>query len=171
MEQNNFYSLVPVWSSISEDLLAYAHTVAPEYWTTYYNFEAIPAPLEILGQDTFLVALAKKRKFHAGILRMKPNTCYNWHVDTDRKVGLNMLLNEDGDSHCVFVNGEPGVVFGVEELKYEPDSYYVFNTQVAHMVLNTAQPRYLFSLEFLEEDRGLTFDELCEDIKGMNHGY
>lgn len=171
MEQNNFYSLVPVWSSISEDLLAYAHNVPAEYWTTYYNFDAIPAPLEILGLDTFIVALSKKRKFHAGILRMKPNTCYNWHIDTDRKVGLNMLLDEGGDSHCVFVNDKPGVVFKVEELKYEPDSYYVFNTQVAHMVLNTTQPRYLFSLEFLEEDRGLTFDELCEDIKGMNHGY
>jgi hypothetical protein len=29
----------------------------------------------------------------------------------------------------------------------------------------------LFSLEFLDEDRGLTFDELLVDIKGMNHGY
>jgi hypothetical protein len=64
-----------------------------------------------------------------------------------------------------------GLRCNVEELKYEPDSYYIFNTQVPHMVLNIEQPRYLFSLEFLEEDRGLTFDELLADIKGMNHGY
>jgi len=56
-------------------------------------------------------------------------------------------------------------------LKYEPETYYVFNTQVPHMVLNTTKPRYLFSVEFLEKDRGLTFNELCEDIKGIDHGY
>jgi hypothetical protein len=71
----------------------------------------------------------------------------------------------------MFLSGKPGFVFDVEELKYEPDSYYVFNTQIPHMVLNTTQPRYLFSLEFLEEDRGLTFDELCKDIEGINYGY
>ena len=78
-----------------------------------------------------------------------------------------MLLSDDGDSRCLFLNDEPGVVFKTKELFYLPDTYYVFNTQVPHMVLNTAKPRYLFSVEFLEKDRGLTFDELCEDVKGM----
>jgi hypothetical protein len=82
-----------------------------------------------------------------------------------------MLLSDDGDSRCLFLDGEPGVVFNTQELKYKPDTYYAFNTQVPHMVLNTTRPRYLFSVEFLEKDRGLTFDELCEDIKGINHGY
>jgi hypothetical protein len=140
-------------------------------WTQYYNFRAVPVPSEILLEDPFMGNLAEKRAFHAGILRMEPNTCYNWHVDTDRKVGLNMLLSDDGDSRCLFLDGEPGVVFKTQELSYQPDTYYVFNTQVPHMVLNTTRPRYLFSLEFLGQDRGLTFDELCEDIKGMNHGY
>jgi hypothetical protein len=101
---------------------------------------------------------------------MPPNTTYNWHVDSDRKVGLNMLL-QDGQSHCLFATEDFGVRCVVEELQYQPNSYYVFNTQVPHMVLNLEQPRYLFSLEFLDKDRGLTFDELCENIKGMNHGY
>ena len=163
------YIPLPVKSSISEDLHDYAINALD--WTQYYNFKAVPVPREILRRDSFLVKLAGKRVFHAGILRMEPNTCYNWHVDTDRKVGLNMLLSDDGDSRCLFMDGEPGVVFKTQELLYQPDTYYVFNTQVPHMVLNTARPRYLFSVEFLEADRRLTFDELCEDIKGMNHGY
>jgi len=162
------YMPVPVWSSISKDL--FVHAVNTVHWYPYYNFVASPIPHEILGLDSFLVDLARKRKFHAGILRMEPNTCYNWHTDTDRKVGINMLLSDDGHSQCLFLDGEPGVVFKTQELKYEPDTYYVFNTQVPHMVLNTTEPRYMFSLEFLEEDRGLTFDELCRDIKGMDHG-
>ena len=168
--ENKLYSMVPVWSSISEDLLTYAKSLSPDYWTIYYNFEASQVPAQLLNRDGFLVALAQKRKFHAGILRMQPKRCYNWHVDTDRKVGLNMLI-QDGNSHCLFMTEDNGLRCNVEELKYEPDSYYVFNTQVPHMVLNIEQPRYLFSLEFLEEDRGLTFDELLADIKGMNHGY
>ena len=167
--ESRFYSVVPVSSSISKDLFAYA--VNTVRWVQYYNFVASPVPHEILRLDSFLVNLAHKRKFHAGVLRLDPNTCYNWHTDTDRKVGINMLLSDDGYSQCLFLNDEPGVVFKTQELKYKPDTYYVFNTQASHMVLNTTEPRYMFSLEFLEEDQGLTFDELCKDIKGMNHGY
>jgi hypothetical protein len=166
---NTAYMSVPVSASISEKLFQYA--LGTQNWTQYYNFRAVPVPSEILWEDPFMGNLAEKRAFHAGILRMEPNTCYNWHVDTDRKVGLNMLLSDDGDSRCLFLDGEPGVVFKTQELSYQPDTYYVFNTQVPHMVLNTTRPRYLFSVEFLGDDRGLTFDELCEDIKGMNHGY
>jgi hypothetical protein len=166
---NTAYKPVLVGSTIANDLYRYA--LDSHSWTQYYNFRAVPVPSEILWEDPFMGNLAEKRAFHAGILRMEPNTCYNWHVDTDRKVGLNMLLSDDGDSRCLFLDGEPGVVFKTQELSYQPDTYYVFNTQVPHMVLNTTRLRYLFSLEFLGQDRGLTFDELCEDIKGMNHGY
>jgi len=165
----NAYMPAPVKALIAKDLYAYATN--SHSWGQYYNFMAVPVPREILRLDSFMVGLAKKRTFHAGVLKMEPNTCYNWHTDTDRKTGLNMLLSDDGNSRCVFLAGEPGVVFKTQELKYKPDTYYVFNTQIPHAVLNTEKPRYLFSVEFLEKDRGLTFDELCEDIKGMNHGY
>jgi hypothetical protein len=166
---NTTHMPVPVKASIAKNL--YVHAMNSPKWTQYYNFMAVQVPREILQLDSFLVGLAGKRTFHAGVLRMEPNTCYNWHVDTDRKVGLNMLLSDDGSSRCLFLDGEPGVVFKTQELKYAPDTYYAFNTQVPHMVLNTTEPRYLLSVEFLEQDRGLTFDELCEDIKGINHGY
>lgn len=165
----NAYMPVPFESSLSKDL--FIHAVDTMDWIQYYNFVVSPVPNEMLGQDDFLVNLGYRRKFRAGVLRMDPNTCYNWHTDTDRRVGINMLLSDDGGSRCLFLDGVPGVVFKTKELKYEADTYYVFNTQVPHMVLNTTEPRYMFSLEFLDEDRGLTFDELCADIKGMDHGY
>jgi hypothetical protein len=164
------YLSVTAKSSISKELLSLALNTPVDQWVPYYNFRAIFVPHELLGLDSFIVNLAKLRKFHTGVLCVEPNTCYNWHVDMSRKVGLNMLLSDDGRSRCLFLDGEPDVVFKTQELKYEPDTYYVFNTQVPHIVLNTEEPRYMFSLEFLEEDRDLTFDELCKDIKGMNHG-
>ena len=39
----------------------------------------------------------------------------------------------------------------------------VYNWQV--------EPRYLFSIEFMDEDKDLTYDELCKDIQGLNYGY
>lgn len=164
---NGFYETVLVGSLVAKDLLNYALSTTPESWVKYYNFDAIPVHPNVLQQDPFLSYLAKKRAFYTGILRMPPNTCYNWHVDTDRKVGLNMLLADDNKSRCLFIEDEnPGVVFTTKELKYQPGTYYVFNTQKPHMVLNTTQPRYLFSLEFMGKDSGLTFDELCLDLKG-----
>lgn len=156
---------LPVKSLIAKELLA--HAVETYNWVPYYNFFVTPVPWKILETDPFLVKLSKKRMFHAGILKMDPNTCYNWHIDTDRKVGVNMLLLGEG-SQCLFLEGEPGVVVKTKELKYEPDTYYVFNTQVSHMVITIAT-RYLFSIQFVE--LGLTFDQLCKDIKGMDYGY
>lgn len=141
---------------------------APE-WFDYYNFKAIPVPKEIWEKDSLLANLAKVRKFHAGILKMDPNTCYNWHIDTDRHVALNMLVCDDGNSKCIFAPDGFAVVNPIVELSYQPYTYYVFNTKYPHTVFNFSEPRYLFSLEFLEEDRGLTYDELCADIQGLDY--
>lgn len=144
------------------------YQAAEDQWVSYYNFMALPVPWDIIEQEPLLVALSKKRKFHAGILRMAPNSCYNWHVDTDRHVSLNMLVSDDGSSKCIFAESF-GLVMPITELKYKEFTYYVFNTKIPHSVYNFSEPRYLFSLEFLDEDKGLNYDELCADIQGLNH--
>lgn len=166
---NTAFAAVRHRSPIAVDLLDYARGLSDSHWMAYYNFNATPVPYAFLHRDPLITTLAGKRRFHAGILKMDPRTCYNWHTDTDRMVGLNMLLGDDGESQCLFIDGPPGPVFKTRELVYQPNTYYVFNTQVPHMVLNTSQPRYMFSLEFLDADRGLTFSELCEDLKETSH--
>ena len=42
----------------------------------------------------------------AGVLRMEENSYYDWHVDTNRGVGLNLLLKNWDTSHCLF-DGNP----------------------------------------------------------------
>lgn len=167
MDTHRFYKAVSIHSVVADSLLDYARTAPPTLWVNYYHFQAIPVHPNQWMHDRFLNQLSQKRTFHAGVLRMPPNTCYNWHVDSDRRCGVNMLLSDDNQSRCLFVDGEPNMVFATQELKYQPNTYYAFNTQIPHMVLNTTQPRYLFSLEFLEKDRGLTFDQLCEDVREL----
>ena len=162
------YSAVPYTSKICFRLMELIYMTPENKWAPYYNFMALQVPAEILDEEPLLVELAKKRKFHAGLLRMDPNTCYNWHVDTDRQASLNMLVLDDGNRKCIFAR-EYGIVMPITELKYKEFTYYAFNTQIPHTVYNFSEPRYLFSLEFLDEDRGLTYDELCADIQGLKH--
>ena len=157
----NYYKIT-VKSEIAQELLDFANT-APN-WQDYYNFKAVQVPIETLSKDPFLVALFDKHPFVAGIVQLSPYVCYDWHIDTRRGVGVNMLLNFEGVSHCLFAKGE-GAQFGFEELVYTPNRYYLFNTQTSHTVINFAEPRYLFTLEFGADKDQLSFESLLEQIK------
>lgn len=156
----NYYQL-PTKSVIAKDLLELA--LKNPQWREYYNFKAVHVPNEIISKDQFLVGLFRKHPFMAGIVKLDPNVCYDWHIDTNRGVGVNMLLNFEGASHCLFANGE-GVQFPFEELHYRPDRYYLFNTQTRHTVFNFCEPRYLFTIEFLEDKDHLSFDALLNQL-------
>ena len=139
-------------SSIADQLLALAK--AQTDWVSYYNFEAMQVSPELLEQDSFLKKLPAHK---GGILKLEPHTCYNWHTDTDRPAGVNMLLST-GKSHCLFGSND-AVSFPFVELRYEPSTYYAFNTQVPHTVLNFEQTRYIFSIEF---DKPITYAQLLQ---------
>ena len=128
-------------SAISTDLLDLATT--SNSWFKYYNFDTLLVPAHILAKDPFFQDLPS---FNAGILRLPPNTCYDWHVDDARGWTINMLLTT-GKSHCLF-GPRDGVAFPFIELVYEPGFYYAFNTQIPHTVLNFESTRYLLSIEF-----------------------
>lgn len=157
----NYYE-IPNKSVIAKEVLDFAHST--KNWHEYYNFKAVQIPDEIIAKDPFLNKLAFAHQFMAGIICLDPNVCYDWHTDTRRGVGVNMLLNFEGTSHCLFAKGE-GVQFGFEELAYSPDKYYLFNTQTRHTVINFSEPRYLFTIEFVEDKDALSFDALVAQMK------
>lgn len=142
----------------------------PDYWMPYYNFSALLVPSSITNEDPFLKKLSEKREFQAGLLKVPANTCYNWHVDTDRNSALNMLVYDDGQSKCLFSPEGMKIVLPTVELRYSPNHFYAFNTKIMHIVLNFTTPRYLFSLEFMGKDYGLTYEQLLEDIKELGYG-
>lgn len=160
------YTPIKANSVITQEIKSLINLAPDTAWIPYYNFSALPIPHSTVYQDPFFKNLAHKHQFHAGVLRLPPNTCYNWHVDTDRGVSINMLLEDDGQSRCLFLDGKGGTSFNFVELKYEPDTYYALNTKIPHTVLNFSTTRYLFSVEFLGASRGLSFLELLVDIEG-----
>ena len=162
-----FYEL-PIPSSIADEALAFAKST--EVWHRYYYFDVALLPVELAIKEPLLMWLAQNKfNFHVGVLKLPPSTCYKWHADTDRQVGINMLL-EDNGSKCLFAENTEGVSFPVVELVYKPSKYFVFNTRQQHTVLNFAdEARYLLTVEFLGKDRGLTYADICNVFKD-NHG-
>ena len=166
---DRFFKPLPAKSSILEDLCAALESADPADWIQYYNFHALPISDSVLMKDPTLRQLRAKRDFRGGVLALATNTCYKWHTDTDRRTAINMLIYDNGNSRCLFAPGEFDVVTPFVELKYAPATYYAFNTQELHMVLNFEAPRFVLSLEFMDKDRGLTYDELCSDLEGLNY--
>ena len=129
----------------------------------YYNFYAIQLPFALAFKDPVLHALGLRHPLAAGVIRLDPNTTYDWHTDTQRGVSINMLLN-NFDSHCMFSTQADEATHRFIELKYKPNTYYLFNNQVPHMVLNFNQSRYLLSIEFKENKDALTYAQLLKEI-------
>ena len=156
----NYAELLPK-CQITADLLAVAHGQDP--WMDYYNFKAKLVPPEIAAQDRFLLELARVHPFVMGVLKMEPNTVYNWHCDSRRGCTINLLLTFDDISHCLFSDDPLQPQCATQELHYEPCTYYLFNTQRQHMVVNGYDARYLATLEFAE-GADLTYDTLRKEL-------
>jgi hypothetical protein len=134
-------------------------------WVKYFNFDATRIHNDVLALDPLIADIGSRHPLMGGVVMLPPNTFYNWHTDTRRGVSLNMVLNpQDGLSHCVFTPDKDVVVGEFVELQYKPDTYYVFNTQVDHMVLNFDKPRLLLTIEFGEGKDEFSYDDLLLEI-------
>jgi hypothetical protein len=158
----NYYEMIKK-STIRQDIVDYAFV--PGAWLKYFNFDIRPVPQDILNKDAFFVWLASKYKYTTAILKLDPYVCYDWHKDTRRGVGINMILTPHARSFCIFANNKDTVVFKTEELIYKPGTYYLFNTQQNHTVFNFETTRYMLSVEFELDKDSLTFEDLLKDIQ------
>jgi hypothetical protein len=163
MRTIEFFQQLKIPSTLTTPLLDLANTATQ--WHRHYNFDVVPVDPLLLRTDPVMAFLMSKYAFIGGVSKMPENTCYHWHTDTVRQTSINMLLKDGGDSRCLFTKPTAEVSFPFMELSYLPDTYYVFNTQMPHTVYNFTKPRYLFSLEFFDKDRALTFAELCDALR------
>lgn len=146
-------------STIATDLLSYSKDAPAAEWVDYYGFKTLPLKKEQFLCDPLLKQVHDLHAFNAGVLRLSPNYVYDWHVDTNRGATINMLLTPEVHSHCLFRFHD--FVF---DLPYAEDSYYLFNNQVEHMVVNFEKPRYLFSAEFDEDKSKLNYKQLHAEL-------
>jgi len=157
-------------------------------WINHYGWDGIPVPLAyLLPREPLLSEIYRRHRFKAGILRLGPRSYYDWHIDTRRGVGVNVLLSTGGHHHSLFspdysevhddgdTTGnhkmDPRVyLHRFEELEYEPHIYYLYNNQVHHTVYNFGKTRYLFSIEFEEDKDSLSYNGLLGEILKFTPG-
>jgi hypothetical protein len=139
-----YYKLNTV-STVSNLLLEY--TIHSKEWENKNSFDLITVPYELIKTDITLDYFYRILKAYPVILRTEPYSFYRFHIDEKRKCAINMLL--DGfDSNCYFADptDSEDVFNNVEELVYEPNTYYLLNTTKKHAVMNRSKTRYMFSM-------------------------
>jgi len=165
-----FYYKLNTKCTVRQDLLNYANSITD--WTPKENLTFLQhtVPREIIDRDTTLKTLADTLNQHydlgVRIFKMPPWVFYELHTDLFRPASVNMLLNDSSDSVSFFEVGpfRKGQLC-IEELSYETDTMYLFNTQQKHAVLNKSEDRYVLSIAM----NGLKhFDAALEFIQKNN---
>jgi hypothetical protein len=130
-------------------------------WVDIENFCAIVIEKNIWINEPILNLINKKFPISGcAILKMDPNSVYDWHTDADRGVCINILLTFDHFSECLFYDEEEILV-----LDYQPNKGYLFNNQKMHKIKNFEKTRYLFSLQFVDDKNKLDYNTV---YKWMN---
>ena len=181
---NKYYFEIPKESKVSDKMYLQAINAHKDLWHDFYNLAGLPTVKVLVAgndweMDSWWGRLYNAHPFTAGIAKLEAHSYYDWHIDTDRGVRLNMLLNNWDTSHSMFnpfmkrgesaynvqlaslKDGERKIV----ELKYKPQRYYLFNTQIAHTIYNFADTaRYSLTLDFDEDLSKLTYEQLLEEL-------
>jgi len=96
-------------------------------------------PVELFNNNKKLSEVIAKYNLRSTIFTMKPNSIYSWHRDVTRYAAFNCLLGDDPDYLTVFATDMETtrlIYFSSERLIYEKNRFYLFNTQVPHLVVN-----------------------------------
>lgn len=126
-----------------------------------WNLSLIPHSL-LLENETLSRINEKFEIEGAGFIKMDPYQCYKWHVDYSRGLAINLHMNPLEElSLCLFETEE----LNKERIKYlslnyQPETFYLFNTQINHSIITFSRPRYLFTLQFKKTKEQLSYSEV-----------
>ena len=139
----------------------------------YADFDVIEIDKEpLLNDSSFFKLLHDKYEFTPGILVMKPFQMHKWHLDLERGVCINAIINDVSSIALFSPDYEPkktdtigGAGAHAYPLYYELNQCYLFNNQHWHSVYNLDETRYLFTLQFTLTKEDLSYEHLLKYIK------
>jgi hypothetical protein len=142
-----FYCKINQKTAIRKELLDYALSI--KEWARPRSFLLTPCPKEIYSKDNLFEKLSNiilSDSYY--IFKMPAQTYYSWHIDTKRYSAFNLLLNNYSNSVSFFMN-KPFEYnqCSINELVYEQDYLYLFNTKHNHAVLNQGDDRFVLSIQ------------------------
>jgi hypothetical protein len=141
------YTLIP---QITEFINGCEFNWQPYFYV--YNYRENPCP-EFLYTDPLISKLKSDLGGFFVFYKIPKHTVYRWHTDKKSLCCLNMVLKKY-HSHTLFsIESMQDQVDHCIELDYKPTQWYLFNTQVKHMVVNLDdEDRYLITYRFNRED-------------------
>ena len=135
-------------------------------WGQHMGWKASPLSMTNILKEPVLAQVHERFPIaNAGILTMPPHRSYFWHTDETRGVSINMLLTGEHTSHCLFGQRVDNQNIDFIELKYQPNTFYLFNTQWPHSVYNFDKHRFLFSIEFVQPKSELNYQQVSKWMK------
>ena len=164
LERSNCF--VPL-ATKAQDLFDYLTFLIKEPlpWQKHFGFDAVEINSSWIDKEPALHQVHQHLPIQRlGLLRVLPFSFYDWHVDQHRLSCINMLINVSHHSHCLFAEQLDPHTKDVCELRYSPRTYYLFNNQVTHAVLNAGGPRYMFSLYFETETKYEDAKDCLKDL-------
>lgn len=184
-ENDDLFWEVPTKSNLDSNELVEKFGCNTPGWNDYHGFRARVLPEDYFEKDEFSKWVYIK---YPGVKMVMshyaPYTQYDWHTGYVRACVINRTLNYTinggpGDSHMVYCrptsnikkltngNANKGVDLykPIVELKYKPDTYYLFNAQVPHAIWNFEKDRYLISFELPEKLDTLRYPRLIKEVK------
>jgi hypothetical protein len=157
-ENDCFYEISNDTANIEEYFKTHFEQLSWGEHESLWNLALVP--LDVLLQNPILAKINNQFEIEgAGFIRMDPKECYKWHVDFSRGVAVNMHMNPLEElSLCMFETEE----INKERIKYltlhyQPNTFYLFNTQINHSIITFARTRYLFTLQFKQPKEELSY--------------
>jgi hypothetical protein len=136
-------------------------------WENHYGLNICPIPDSVWKNEPLLVKINSKFPILVGfVIKTMPNILYNWHLDGSRAASINLRFESSGHSHSLFGESDDGFNDKFVELEYEPNTFYLFNTQHKHCVINFNESRYVFSLQFVQTKDEVSYQEIYNWCNG-----
>ena len=163
---NKYYHALKEPSTLSKLLEKYT-TI--EYHKHYFNiggYPVIQVDKDDILSDPSMYMIHREYPFDAYVMRLDPYINYTWHIDEWRGVTINQLLKHT-NSHCFFGEQNSKWVMNLVEVPYNPDTFYIFDTQSKHCIINLENYRYILTLDFYKKKTELTYNQLyeyCESV-------
>ena len=161
------YSSIGSYDGKIQDLVTDEQINDASQWFNHFDFKVMLLDNSLIEHVPVFEKVNKVTKIdRIAVVSMPPMTTYNWHVDEHRSATVNMLLNNHDDSICLFGKQIDGSKHSIVELFYKPNTFYLFNTSVDHMVINRGAERFMLSLQFEKQKKYEDLREvLMTDIK------
>jgi len=145
----------------------------------YYNFLLTRLPQSLIQEEDVLRKINDKFTIkNIGISKFYPYINHTWHTDTRRGVTINMLLQhtrsnvmfryQSGNKELNFEeNFNNKMNYNLIEVNYEPNNFYLYNTQIEHEVFNFENERYIFTMEFEQDKTELNYYDVLRYYESL----